>query len=54
MVTYNKTWGQTMVTTGGGGGGLQAKGKTSTLEMGELCYNLINANVFVLVNVQNR
>ena len=30
-------------------GGLQAKGKTT----GELCYNIINVNVLVLVKVQN-
>ena len=32
-------------------GALLAKGKTSTLQTGELCYNIIN--VPVLVNVQN-
>ena len=26
-------------------GGLQAEGKTSTLNTGELCYNIINVNV---------
>ena len=30
-------------------GSLQAKGKTSTLKMGELCYNIINFHVLVLV-----
>ena len=34
-------------------GGLQAKDKTSTLITGELCYDIINVNVLVLVNVQN-
>ena len=28
-------------------GGLQAEGKTSTLNTGELCYNIINVNVLV-------
>ena len=46
-VTYNLNGGKTMVKTGG----LLAKGKTSTLQTGELCYNIIN--VPVLVNVQN-
>ena len=32
-------------------GGLQAEGKTSTLKTGELCCNIINVNVLVLVNV---
>ena len=31
----------------------QAKGKTSTLKAGVLCYNIINGNVLVLINVQN-
>ena len=31
---------------------LKAKGKTSALEMGEPCYNIININVLVLVNLQ--
>ena len=30
-----------------------AKGKTSTLKTGELCYNIINGNVLVLINVEN-
>ena len=34
-------------------GDLQAKGRTSTLKTGELCYNIINVNVLVLVNVKN-
>ena len=35
-------------------GALKAKGKTSTLKTGELCYNIINVNVLVLVNVQTK
>ena len=34
-------------------GGFQAKGKTSTLKTGKICYNIIYVKVLVLVNVQN-
>ena len=40
-------WNKTMLKTGD----LQAKGRTSTLKTGELCYNIINVNVLVLVNI---
>ena len=42
-------WGKTMLKTGG----FQAKGNTSSLKTGELCYNIINVEVLVLENVQN-
>ena len=49
-VIYNKKWGKTMLKTGG----LQAKGKTSTLEkVKSVIYIIINGNVLVLINVQN-
>ena len=31
----------------------EAKGETSTLQMGKLRYNAININVFVLIHLQN-
>ena len=31
----------------------EAKGETSTLQMGKLHYNAINMNVFVLIHLQN-
>ena len=34
-------------------GGLQPEGKMSTLQTGELCYNIIDVKVLVVVNVQN-